>query len=226
MKNAAQPASFPRGRGRRRDILAEHPGSHKDYQNGQNNAALHEAQNSPETFLGCKIPVKPFMNSRMLWESTAMRILGVLALCLTVGLNQGIAKQRHCTFRVYAQANPRDTDVFSMPAHARFSGKDISIQKLPWITERDVVAFAPYQAHDGTYGALFQLDEHGRVVLDTLSVERRGGFLFVVVNGRMVTELQIDKRVSDGKIYIPSGLTAADIEVMKKDWRLIGRRKR
>ena len=113
-----------------------------------------------------------------------------------------------------------------MSAHATSSGKDITIQKLPWITERDVMAFSPYPARDGTFGALFQLDEHGRVVLDTLSVERRGGFLFVFINGRMITELQIDKRVSDGKIYIPSGLTAADIEPMKKEWRLIGQRKR
>jgi hypothetical protein len=59
-----------------------------------------------------------------------------------------------------------------------------------------------------------------------LSVERRGGFLFVLINGRMITELQIDKRVSDGKIYIPFGLTAADVELMKKQWRLLGQRKR
>jgi hypothetical protein len=42
----------------------------------------------------------------------------------------------------------------------------------------------------------------------------------------MITELQIDKRVSDGKIYVPSGLTAADVELMKKQWRLLGKRKR
>jgi hypothetical protein len=113
-----------------------------------------------------------------------------------------------------------------MSARATSSGKDIAIQKLPWITERDVVAFSSYPAGDGTFGTLFQLDEHGRVVLDTLSVERRGGFLFVFINGRMITELQIDRRVSDGKIYIPSGLTAADIELMKKQWPLIGQRKR
>jgi hypothetical protein len=162
----------------------------------------------------------------MLWESTGTRILVVLWLCLAVTLNAAIAKQRHCTFRVHAQANAHDTRVFSTSARTRSSGKDMAIQKLPWITERDVDAFAPYQAQDGTYGALFELDEHGRVVLDTLSVERRGGFLFVFINGRPITELQIDKRVSDGKIYIPSGLTAADIELMKKDWRLIGQRKR
>ena len=113
-----------------------------------------------------------------------------------------------------------------MPARATSSGKEIAMQRLPWITEHDVVAFSPYPARDGTFGALFQLDDHGRTVLDTLSVEHRGSFLFVLINGRMITELQIDKRVSDGKIYIPSGLTAADVELMKKQWRSPGERKR
>jgi len=88
------------------------------------------------------------------------------------------------------------------------------------------MAFSPYPAKDGTFGALFQLDDHGRVVLDTLSVEHRGGFLFVLINGRMITDLQIDKRVSNGRIYVPSGLTAADVELMKKQWRLPGQPKR
>jgi hypothetical protein len=162
----------------------------------------------------------------MFSQSIGMRILCIFVFCLCFALIDAAAKERHCTFRVHAQANPRDTDVFSIPAHATSSGKDVAIEKLPWITEHDVMAFSPHPAKNGTFGALFQLDDHGRVVLDTLSVERRGGFLFVLINGRMITELQIDKRVSDGKIYVPSGLTAADVELMKKKWRSPGERKR
>jgi hypothetical protein len=158
--------------------------------------------------------------------SIGMRTISVFVFCLSFVLIDAGAKQRQCTFRVHAQANPQDTDVFSIPARATSSGKDVAIQKLAWISEHDVMAFSPYPAQDGTYGALFQLDDHGRVVLDTLSVEHRGSFLFVFINGRMITELQIDKRVSDGKIYIPSGLTAADVELMKKQWRSPGNRKR
>jgi hypothetical protein len=154
-----------------------------------------------------------------------MKTLYVFVLCLAFALADGVAKQRHCTFRVHAQANPRDTEVFATSVRAQISGKDVAIEKMPWISEQDVLAFSSYQAQNGTYGALIQLDEHGRVALDTLSIERRGSFLFVFVNGRMITELQVDKRVADGKIYIPSGLTAADIDLMKKDWRLIGERK-
>jgi hypothetical protein len=159
-------------------------------------------------------------------QAIGMRTLCVFVFCLTFALIDAAAKQRHCTFRVHAQANPRDTDVFSLPVRPTSSGKDIAIEKLAWISEHDVMAFSPYPALDGTFGALFQLDDHGRTVLDTLSVERRGGFLFVFINGRLITELQIDKRVSDGKIYVPSGLSAADVELMKKQWRLPGQRKR
>src|SRR5438105_11979735 len=135
-------------------------------------------------------------------------------------------KDRHCIFRVHAEANPNDTPVFSSSVRALYSGKQVAIERMPRLSERDVVAFFPYATGDGSYGALFQLDEHGRVALDALSVERRGGLLFVIINGRPVTELQIDKRVSDGRIYIASGLTKADIDLMKKDLGLIGQHKR
>jgi len=156
-----------------------------------------------------------------------MPALSAIAFGLLLA-SAGAAKDRprHCMLRVHAQANPRDTDVFATSVRAQLSGKDVAIEKMPWISERDVIAFSLYPARDGTYGALLQLDEHGRVVLDTLSIERRGSFLFVFVNGRPITELEIDKRVSDGKLYIPSGLSAVDIDSMKRDWRLIGQKKK
>jgi len=135
-------------------------------------------------------------------------------------------KERHCTFRVHAEANPNDTAIFSSSIRALFSGKQVAIERMPRLSERDVVAFYPYPAGDGSYGALFQLDDHGQLALDALSIERRGSLLFVLINGRAITELQIDRRVSDGQIYIASGLTKADIDLMKKDWRLIGQRRR
>src|SRR5215471_6801147 len=155
-----------------------------------------------------------------------MKALCAFAFCLVFAAAEGVAKQRHCTFRLHAQANAKDTEVFATSVHAQLSGKEVAIEKVPRVSENDVIAFYPYTAVNGTYGALFQLDDHGRVALDTLSIERRGSLLFVFINGRPITELEIDRRVSDGKIYIPSGLTSADIELMKKNWRIIGQRKR
>ena len=154
---------------------------------------------------------------KMLWATAFFALLSPLSTT---------AGGRHCLFRVHAEANPNDTAVFSTSVHAQFSGKEVSIEKVPRISERDVAAFYPYPAPDGTFGVLFQLDEHGTVALDALSIEHRGNLLFILINGRLVTELLVDKRVSDGQIYIASGLTKRDVDSMKKDWRLIGRRKR
>ena len=156
-----------------------------------------------------------------------MKRLSATLLLLLIAFAPSFAKKPHCMFRVHAEANPRDTPVFSSSVQAKVSGKSIAIEKVPRISERDVVAFYPYSTgSDNNYGVLFQLNDHGRLVLDTLSVERRGGLVFVFINGRPITELQIDKRISDGKIYIASGLSAADIALMKKDWALIGQRKK
>ncbi len=132
----------------------------------------------------------------------------------------------HCTFRLHAGASENDGAAFAQPIRA-LSGKNVFIEKTAWLTERDVKAFYPYRSADGaSYGALLQLDDHGRTVLDTLSVERRGSSLFVFVDGRALTELQVDRRVSDGQIYLASGLTEADIKLMAKDWKVLGRRQK
>jgi len=136
------------------------------------------------------------------------------------------AKKPRCTLRAHVEGNANDGAVFSTQLRSPATGKKITIEKIPTISERDVAAFYPVPAADGTIGVLFKLDDHGKLALDTLSVDKRGTFLYVFVNGRPAAELQIDRRVSDGKLYVPSGLTPADIELMKKEWRLIGQRKK
>ena len=155
-----------------------------------------------------------------------MRSLAVAAFValLVPALCHG--KKLHCTLRAHVEANAQDGAVFSTQLRSPTTGKNIVIEKTPTISELDVVAFRPYPRADGNYGVLFLLNDHGKLALDTLSVERRGTFLYVFVNGRPSAELQIDRRVSDGKLYVASGLTAADLELMKKDWPLIGARKK
>jgi hypothetical protein len=128
------------------------------------------------------------------------------------------ARKPRCTVRAHLEGNAHDGEVFSSRVTSPSTGKNIVIQKAPAISERDVVGFTAYPAPDGSFGVLFDLNDHGKLALDTLSIEKRGTFLYVFVNGRPVAELQIDRRVSDGKLYVASGLSAADIDLMKKDW--------
>jgi hypothetical protein len=129
-----------------------------------------------------------------------------------------VAGKPKCAVRVHVEANATDGEVYSSQAASPRTGRPVVIEKIPTISENDVTGCAIYPAADGSYGALFQLNDHGKLALDTLSVERRGRFVYVFVNGRGLAELQIDKRITDGKLYLASGLTAQDVELMKKTW--------
>ena len=146
----------------------------------------------------------------------------LLALTLFFCFAGAAAAAPHCTFRVHLTANENDGDVFAQPVPS-LTGKTVHIERTAGISENDVKAFYPYKSVDGAgYGSFLQLDDHGRTIFGTLSVEHRGSTLFLFLNGRPLTELLIDKRVKDGRIYLPAGLTEADIKLMAKDWKLLG----
>jgi hypothetical protein len=144
-----------------------------------------------------------------------MRVPLLVALMLLLIAPQGKAG-RHSSFRAHAEANASSGPVFSN--QLQLFGRTVTLEKMPALSDQDVVGFRSYRAADGSFGVLFELNEHGRLSLDTLSIDRRGSSLFVFVNGRAITALQIDRRVSDGKLYIPSGLTATDVALLAKDW--------
>jgi hypothetical protein len=160
-----------------------------------------------------------------LYQSPMTRALAI-GLLLILAASLASAKSKKCTVRLHVQGNENDGSVFTTPVTTPISGKNIFIEKIPTISEHDVSAYRPYAAANGTFGALLELDEHGKLALDTLSVERRGSTALVFIDGRIVTEFLIDRRVSDGQIFIASGLTAADIASMEKTWPKIGAKKR
>ncbi|MGZ5553179.1 MAG: hypothetical protein ACXWHF_06030 [Chthoniobacterales bacterium] len=150
-------------------------------------------------------------------------IILALLLASTAAIQAGTPR---ATLRVHLQANENDSDVFATSARSAVTGKKIVMEKIPRISEQDVLSFYPYQGANGTYGVLFKLNEHGRLALDTMSVERRGAYVYVFVNGRPLSEMQIDKRITDGQLYLASGLTRADLALMGKSWPVTGRKKK
>lgn len=149
-------------------------------------------------------------------------LLPILALAF-----MGSAKKpTQAVVRFHTEANARDTDTFSTPVIFHNPPRQAFIQKVAVISERNILAYYPFEASDGTMGAAFKLDELGRIQLDTLSVDHRGSSIMAFVNGRQVIDMVIDKRVSDGIITIPSGLSPVDIARFKKEFKLLGGKKR
>lgn len=146
----------------------------------------------------------------------------VLPLLLALLCVAGGKKQPQLTIRFYAEAKEGDTASFALPITLQNPPRQAFIDKIPIVSERDIIAIFPFQASDGTNGCAFKLDDHGTLALDTVSVEKRGTSLVAFVNNRQVIDMQIDRRVSDGVITIARGLVPQEIAMMEKKYRTLG----
>jgi len=149
-----------------------------------------------------------------------LRLLPLLAL-----LFMGAAFRPALSIRFHVTTNQMDGTPFVSVVEVGNPPRKVYVKKIPEINEMDIAAIYPFKAADGTLGCALKLDDHGQIHLDTLSVEHRGTVLVCIVNGRVVTAMLVDQRITDGIIEIPSGLTPKDVEVMRKNYRLIGPRK-
>ena len=123
--------------------------------------------------------------------------------------------------RFYGQVNSFDP-TFTAKIKIGNPPREIIIEKIPSISERDVASFYPYRAADGSYSVVLQLDSHGAAVLEALSAQKIGMMLIASVSGRLTATLKIDKPISDGIVFIPYGLTVADIRAMGASFSLMG----
>ena len=147
-----------------------------------------------------------------------LRLLpAVLALaCLAM------AKKPSVTVRFYAEANARDGEAFSKTVTMHNPERQAYIEKVPSISERSIKAMYPFQVADGSWGAAFKLDNKGRIDLEVLSTERRGSsmVIFVVTQKgiHQVVDVIIDRKVRDGVIIIPRGLTELEVAALTKEY--------
>lgn len=134
-------------------------------------------------------------------------------------------KQPPLTVHFHAEANSQDTSTFASPVTLQNPTRQAFVEKIPFLTERDIGAIYPFAAEDGTMGCAFKLNEHGGFELEAISTDRRGSSIVAVVNGRQVIDMQIDKRVSDGIITIQRGLTPLEIAALSKKFHVLGQKK-
>lgn len=135
-------------------------------------------------------------------------------------------KQYGVSIRFHAETTRQDTSTFTIPVTVEHPHREIYIDKIPDISERDIVAMYPFPAPDGTFGCTFKLDDHGTVGLETVSTEKRGYSLVAVVDGHPIDQMLVDARVTDGIITIHHGLTPQQLLKMKKVYHVLGEKKK
>ena len=126
------------------------------------------------------------------------------------------------TIRFFTQTNTFDTS-FATKVEVGNPPREVIIEKIPSISERDIASFYPFQAPDGTYAVAFQLDRHGQIILEALSSSKRGSLLIAAINGRIISPMLVDKIITDGIIYVPSGITQPELRAMGSSFLITGR---
>ncbi len=145
-------------------------------------------------------------------------LLPLLAASL---LCTGGAKKPDFDLRIHGQATAAEAPTFAFPA-TLLNGVPTYLQRMPLITEREVKSVYPFPAPDGTSGVYLKLNSHGTGLLGQYTMERRGRELVVMLNGRQVSNLVVDRPVNDGIVSIPRGLSQEDVDLLALTFPLMG----
>lgn len=147
-------------------------------------------------------------------------LVPMAALALTAGNK----KSPPLTISFHCEANAKDSDVFSTQMNVGNPPRQLHLEKLPTITEREIKMFYPFPAQDnsGTMGAYFMVDNHGKNLVHAATTQHRNGYMVPVINGRPVSLLLISKPIDSGILTIPSGLTPEEISQIAQKFPIYG----
>lgn len=147
---------------------------------------------------------------------TCLLLCGVLA-ARTAGA--GAQRQPELAVRFLMAGDAREGSQFTTTVS--WQNRPVVVSKVAVVTEREIVSIYPFTAADGSFGCALQLNDSGRLALQTITVSKRGSRMYVLVGGRIITPLAVDRIISDGIITIPFGLTEADVRSFGKAYQIM-----
>ncbi len=150
-----------------------------------------------------------------------MRILRCLVIVAAVLAGLAGAKKPEVDLRVHAEGTESEAPTFTFPA-TLLNGTPTYLRRLPLITQREVREVYPFQVQDGSYGVYLLLDSHGGRLLEQFTMERQGRLLVVMLNGRQVSNLMVDRPIKDAIVGIPRGLTSDDVDYLASVFPVTG----
>lgn len=143
-------------------------------------------------------------------------LLFVAALLCTGG-----AKKPAVDLRIHGEGIAAEAPSFAFPA-TLLNGQEVYLSRMPLITHREIRSIFPFPAADGSEGVYLKLDNHGTGLLQQHTMERRGRTLVVLLNGRQVINLIVDRPVTDGIVSIPRGLSPEEITLLRTAFPVMG----
>jgi hypothetical protein len=152
-----------------------------------------------------------------------------ILLCLLLPLAPAFAGESRQSsavqIRLHAEGAAHESETFVVPVTLTNPPKQTFIRRVPIVTERDIVAFYPFAAHDGTIGCYFKLDADGGHKLHQHTVEKLDTLVVAMINGRVACAMVVDKQVKDGILSIPSGFLPMEIARLQTKFPIMGKEK-
>ena len=131
------------------------------------------------------------------------------------------AKKPVLDLRVHAEGTEAEAPTFAIPA-TLLNGRPTFLQRMPLVTQSEIESIYPFAAADGSQGVYLKLGQHGSRLLQQHTMSQQGKLLVVMLNGRMVSNLLVDRPIADGIVCIPRALTQEDITLLTSAFPVLG----
>ncbi len=154
--------------------------------------------------------------------------MGRILCLLLISLSSVVAADKNLvTIRLHTEGKQQSGDSFVAEIQLFNPQKKIYIEKVPIISEKDIVSFYPFPAQDGSgsIGAYFRLDADGTNKLEQHTASSREALDVVLINGRVGPAMQVDKKITDGLLMVPAGFTPLEIAQLQTKFPIFGKEK-
>lgn len=148
-----------------------------------------------------------------------LRQLGFIALSLFIIASPASAGGKKGGMRISFHIEGEETDGPNRVRAFTINGEQKFFNIIPVVTHDNFVAYYPFDAEGGTFGAAFQLNERGRTALSREAIESVGRMIMPFVNGQQGEAMIID-RAQGEFIVLWGGLAQEHFEVFEKEWKL------
>ena len=140
---------------------------------------------------------------------TRRLILSLLALtCLVPAYGFGKKENKNrLTFHLEGDQTDGPKMVFPLP----MGNKKRFFLKSPLTFTKELVAYTPFFAEDGTAGATFAFNRGAMTRIAAMTTQNQGKWLVAMLNGRPVDAVFIKNPVNDGKLVVWQGIKESEI---------------
>lgn len=142
-----------------------------------------------------------------------------LALSLATGGLFAAAKNNGPFIAIHPEGNQSEGQRMVRPETV--GGKTRWFRISPEVSGRHFGSYSAFPAEDGvSYGAVLYLNDEGARSIQVLCSTFQGKLARIIVNGKPVELIRIDRAPQDRKVVIWSGLTAADFKAFDKSGKM------